>query len=732
MKRLFALVITFLVALSGCTVAPTSQETETTATALPIVFESDDYSELLSRIQKMNDNLANQNERYYAYKGAPLMPGATIAMAESADQASGQDSAGNQANGSQSTIHSETNIQVAGVDEADIIKTDGRFIYVVINNRLNIIDAANPAAMKIAATIKFSGTIETAIGSRIENVLEMYLDPALKRLSLIVSGYDTFQYAPASSDQAQSAPASSDQAQSAPAQNEPAQSAPAQFAPEMIAPIQIGRNYTMTLVYSIEDPYNPVEIRRFAQEGSYISSRRIGEYVYTVSQKYQMRYYPTMIEPKALPEQDILPEENTAETTVASIDQTDPLEIFPKISETGTSDFKVVKPRQIALVETGDPSVQVVLSALNIKDTAKPANVLAVLGSTGTVYASTDYLYLFGYQMTWNKDGSWAESETQIYRYGLEAGNIAKAGQGFVPGTVLNQFSFDEYKGYLRVATTTGENWSGTQSLRNNLYILDADLKTVGSVTGLAKNETIRSVRFIGDRGYIVTFRTTDPLFVLDLQNPANPRVVGELKIPGYSSYLHLWQENRLLGFGYDVAVENDRAFEKGLKVSLFDIANPASPKEISTLLLGSRGSYTELNNNHKALIADPNVNILAFPALLAKTTSQSPLEYGQPYFQGLVVMSIVNDRIQLQGGISHFDRNQGLDDPAQPMTEDDMNRFYGYDQVLRGAFIGDILFTLSNHEIQASRMTDLKSIGSVELPGFEEQQVWWGATAVR
>jgi inhibitor of cysteine peptidase len=168
------------------------------------------------------------------------------------------------------------------------------------------------------------------------------------------------------------------------------------------------------------------------------------------------------------------------------------------------------------------------------------------------------------------------------------------------------------------------------------------------------------------------------------------------------------------------------------LKVSLFDIADPAAPKEISTLLLGSRGSYSDLNNNHKALLADPNVNILAFPALLAKTSSSSPLEYGQPYFQGLVVMSIVNDRIQLLGGISHDDRNRGLDDSGISSTEDDMNRFYGYDQVLRGAFIGDVLYTLSSHKIQASRMNDLQAIGSVELPGYDDQNILWGVTEVR
>ena len=366
------------------------------------------------------------------------------------------------------------------------------------------------------------------------------------------------------------------------------------------------------------------------------------------------------------------------------------------------------------------------LASVNTRLTAEPAEVLAVLGSSGTVYASATNLYLFGQKTVWTSEGDLNESSTLIFRYRLDHGQIRASGQGEVPGYVLNQFSFDEYKGHLRVATTTGQLWMSQRPSENNLFVLDDDLEIVGKLTGLAANETIRSVRFMGDRGAIVTFRTTDPLFLLDLSDPKNPKVTGELKIPGYSAYLHPWRDDMLVGFGYDVGVEGDRAFEKGLKVSLFDISQPAFPREVSTLLLGSQGSYTEIISNHRSLVADPRTNILAFPALLAKTSSGSPLEYGQPYFQGLIVLEVDDNRLRLKGGISHFDLSQTPDGPIPSMTEDDTMRFYGFDQVLRGAFIGDTLFTFSQHQVLASRRSNLTPVSALELPGYLDQYDWW------
>lgn len=725
MKRILALLAALILIVSACAAPPaagTPSDNGTAATGSPGLTQSgepgdptgsdpsdsdnraamagiltaSDYESLLAEVDRQTTSWTEQNERLYRKFAQPQMtPGGTMVMEEATDSAAGMGLGGFGGDGGGD--HSQTNVQVEGVDEADLIKTDGRFLYVVANNRVYIVDSQDPGRMKLASTLRFVTHVDTDRGGRGENVAELYLDETSKRLTVLVTGYN---YQDWKTD-----------------------------------------SYTLTLVYDIADPYKPVELRRFAQEGNYVASRRIGDQVYVVSQKYYYRVmpypepYPYPMDGVALPEGGapaLAPDQWSGRATTGGDSgageaaDDDPLAVFPKISEAGPENLTTLAPDRIAIVDQGDPYNQVVLASVNTRLTAEPAEVLAVLGSSGTVYASATNLYLFGQKTVWTSEGDLNESSTLIFRYHLDRGQIRASGQGEVPGYVLNQFSFDEYQGHLRVATTTGQLWMTRRPSENNLFVLDDDLKIVGKLTGLAANETIRSVRFMGDRGAIVTFRTTDPLFLLDLSDPTNPRVTGELKIPGYSAYLHPWRDDMLVGFGYDVGVEGDRAFEKGLKISLFDISKPAFPREVSTLLMGSQGSYTEINSNHRALVADPRSNILAFPALLAKTSSGSPLEYGQPYFQGLIVLEVVDNRLRLKGGISHFDLSQTPNGPIPSMTEDDAMRFHGFDQVLRGAFIGDTLFTFSQHQILASRRSNLTPVSTLELPGYLDQYSWW------
>jgi uncharacterized secreted protein with C-terminal beta-propeller domain len=181
----------------------------------------------------------------------------------------------------------------------------------------------------------------------------------------------------------------------------------------------------------------------------------------------------------------------------------------------------------------------------------------------------------------------------------------------------------------------------------------------------LAAGETIRSVRFIGPLGYVVTCRTTAPLFVIDLHDPRRPKVAGELKIPGYSAYLHPWGEDRLIGIGYDVGLDGEIAYEKGLKVSLFDIADPTRPAELSTLILGSRGSSTELSYNPRSLLFSAAKSLVAFPFLFNRDDHRQPPRIRPTKFQGLIVLTIANDRVVLRGGVTHAD-------PAGPAPGED------------------------------------------------------------
>jgi uncharacterized secreted protein with C-terminal beta-propeller domain len=281
----------------------------------------------------------------------------------------------------------------------------------------------------------------------------------------------------------------------------------------------------------------------------------------------------------------------------------------------------------------------------------------------------------------------------------------------------------DEYKGYFRIATTTGDTWMGSVNpSNNNLYVLDGNLDIVGQVTGLAPGETIRSVRFMGDQAYIVTFRSVDPLFSIDLSDPRQPIVRGELKIPGYSTYLHPVDENLLIGFGYDVYVEKDSAFNLGIKVSLFDISDYDNPLEISSIVLGGAGSYADILYNHKSLLFSKDKNVIAFPAILTQKSDANPREYTQPVFQGLLVLGMDDDRqISLRGYVSHSEKYNDPFGIGRELTDKDWNAFYGYDAIYRAAYIGDTLYTFSGRQLRATVLDSYDNLGSVELPGYDE-----------
>ncbi|MBI2577663.1 MAG: beta-propeller domain-containing protein [Candidatus Wildermuthbacteria bacterium] len=203
--------------------------------------------------------------------------------------------------------------------------------------------------------------------------------------------------------------------------------------------------------------------------------------------------------------------------------------------------------------------------------------------------------------------------KTGIVKIGLETFGIVATGE--IPGRPLNQFSLDEYKDYLRIATTVGNNFgwwgwnawgisgrTGTESV-NDVYVLDKDLKVVGLALGLGKGERIYSVRFIEDQGYVVTFRQIDPFYVLDLSNPKNPEVKGELKIPGFSSYLHPMAKDRILGVGQE---------DWKVKLSLFDVSDPKNPREISKYILDEY--WTEVSSNHHAFLKDEKHTVFFLP----------------------------------------------------------------------------------------------------------------------
>jgi uncharacterized secreted protein with C-terminal beta-propeller domain len=240
--------------------------------------------------------------------------------------------------------------------------------------------------------------------------------------------------------------------------------------------------------------------------------------------------------------------------------------------------------------------------------------VTSVAGVSGQVYASTSSLYVSaGHWGSW-WDSTDAGSSTNIYKFDLQQVDAPLVAMGAVPGLALDQFSFDESDdGLLRVATTNGFG----EAAASGVFVLAAsagNLQTIGSVTGLAKGERIFSVRFVGDRGYVSTFRQVDPLFVIDLANPRAPKVLGELKVPGFSSYMQPLDATHLLGIGRDVDPTTGQV--RGLQLSIFDVSNPAKPQRTSTYTFAGDGweSWSAALWDHHALSWFADQGILALP----------------------------------------------------------------------------------------------------------------------
>lgn len=581
---------------------------------------------------------------------------------------SGKDSATNGASSDGSTDYSATNVQVEGVDEGDIVKTDGHYIYQVNGTRIVIVEAYPAQNMKMVSEI-------VGYGEKLEPI-EIYVDDN----RLVVIGRVQQEIGnPVPMTDTDKAGVAVDQKAIMPGK-------------PGILPYYY-RNETRVLVFDITDKSKPQMIRSFDVEGDLIASRKIGNTVYTITNKYMYYGYA---------ESDITPKYRDGGTEYKSI-------AYDKIAY--SPDF--IEPNYL------------IVSGINVNDTQKPAEISTYLGAGQTVYASVNNLYIATQRslpVTIQKDdGKGIVSEiyytenTDIMKFALTDGKAVLLAKGNVPGRVLNQFSMDEFENTFRIATTVGwaDRSQGIQS-GNHLYVLDDMMNPKGKIENLAPGEQIYSVRFLGKRAYMVTFKTVDPLFVIDLADPAAPKVLGELKIPGYSTYLHPYDENHILGFGKD-AVELETqwdpgtkwAYYQGLKVALFDVTDVANPVMQYSIKLGDRGTNSEVLYNHRALLFSKEKELLAFPVDLMEVKQNStgvkdPLAYGEQTFQGLYIYQINKDTgFTFKGRITHT-------------TPTDI---YNYDKrVSRGIYIGNTLYTLSNQTLMANDLTSLELQKTLEL----------------
>jgi len=492
--------------------------------------------------------------------------------------------------------YSQTNIQVAGVDEPDIVKTDGTYLYVASNNSLFILKAYPPEEAGVLSIIGFNGTLR-----------EIFLNG--NKLMILGSSasfpYESYRYE----------------------------------LPTIID------EKALVDIYDISNRSNPVPVRNLSISGNYFDSRMINEYVYVIVSQPSYLLYDTLVLPK------IYSEDGIEEISASQI-------YYANVSDSSYAFTTVM--------------------TINIQDDAQePTHETFLLGATSCMYVSLKNIYI-----TFKTQGG----GTLIYRIHIEDEIIKCEANGEVPGSVLNQFSMDEYNGYFRLATTDWINWTS----QNNVYVLDMNLTKVGSLENIASRETIYSVRFMGDRGYVVTFRQVDPFFAIDLQDPYSPKVLGVLKIPGYSSYLHPYDETHIIGIGKDGSV---------VKLSLFDVSNVTEPKEIGNYQVSGKWSDSPVLSNHKALLFNSSRDLLVIPVITS--------DYS--VWQGAYVFNItIQGGIVLRGQITHTENVSDVSYYSWVYS----NPYH----VKRALYIDNVLYTISDKKVMMHNLETLDEINQVEL----------------
>lgn len=440
--------------------------------------------------------------------------------------------------------YSATNVQVAGVDEADIIKTDGSYIYQVDRQKLTIIKACPASEMQVVNSFTFEDANFRAS--------DIYADND----HLIIMGSTSYDL-PEPYPWPRPGPMPDNNA----SRLKP--SVPADIYPPFYT---IPADTCKIMIYDIHNKGVIKKLREFELEGAMISTRKIGSSIYIAASQYI----------------------DVGRITDSNIDI--PLPAYK--DSIGGSDFASISLDRIRYFPDAIYPSYILIAALNLEDLTKPLDVKAYLGNGENIYASADNLYIavssYNYDSLSRDDASISSNRTSVYKFSLQPGATEYAGQGSVPGAILNQFSMDENGAYFRIATTSdGQSSDGVYTSRNNVYVLDHDLHIAGRLENIAPGERIYSARFMGDRAYMVTFRTVDPFFVIDLQNPAEPQVLGQLKIPGYSDYLHPYDENHIIGFGKDT-IElkgwngEPQAYYQGMKLALFDVTESGRRLPIS------------------------------------------------------------------------------------------------------------------------------------------------------
>ncbi|HVP92303.1 MAG TPA: beta-propeller domain-containing protein [Acidobacteriota bacterium] len=500
-------------------------------------------------------------------------------------------------------VYSTTNVQVAGVDEADVVKNDGENIYLISNSNILILKAYPPNEATVLSKISFNSSYLAGI----------FISKDSNRLVVLGSTYNTQE----------------------------------SMLQGGYYPIFLDVK-TFINVYDISDKAKPAFLTNFTISGSYFSSRMIGDYVYFVVSQGAYIIYDTVILPK----------------------------IYSKngIEEIGANEIYYSDA-------SDDYYAYTTIVAINVKNTAEePTSKTIMMAGTSSMYVSSNNIYI-----TFPE----ADGQTAICRVHMENNAISPEAKGDVLGREINQFSMDEFNGYFRIATTTRIN--GTT--QNNLYVLNTNLTIVGGLEDIAPGEAIDSARFIGDRCYLATSVVRrDPFFVIDVKNATEPKILGYLKIPGFTRYLHPYDEDHVIGVGRD---ENNH-----VRISLFDVTNVSAPIAMSNYTVEGDWSDTAVLTEHKAFLFDKSKYLLVIPLTIS---TYDEVTYSSHTWQGVYVFNVTLSGLALRGNVTHQD--------------DSVSYWDSNYWINRALYIDNVLYTISSSKIKMNDLETLALMNEIELP---------------
>ncbi len=512
---------------------------------------------------------------------------------------------------------STTTEQVEGVAEADIVKTDGDYIYYINDTTLSIFAADGENSVMVSQT-KLSDTIAKDLYG------EMFIKD--DRLILLKTNY-----------------------------------------------YKGDESFVLITIYDISDPAAPKKVTESCQEGWYNSSRMVGDYIYLIS---------------------------NCSINISEIKKDDPTTFVPVTETNGVCE--AVPADSIYRYEEEEYTSQyTVIGAFNYKD-GTLSDTASLLGGTDNIYCSQGNIILADTDYNSydsSEEGSYSQNNTIVSRLEIKQGQIEYKATGEVEGTLENQFYIDEHNGYFRFVTTVNTIETKKSSFDNTddmvvvyevdntyarLTVLDSELKTVGEIKDLAKGERVYSVRFMGDIAYFVTFRQTDPLFSVDLSDPENPKVLGELKIPGFSEYMYPYGDGLLLGFGMDANEQTGRTTY--LKLSMFDVTNPANVTEDDKTVIDGY-AYSPALSDHKAMLVSSDKNLIGFAA----TDNYENIKY--------LIYRYTGD---------------GFERVAALTIKDEYN-YYAMTDV-RGLFVSDSFYVVSESVLRIYDVNTFLQVSSIEF----------------